>query len=327
MFSFRPVGGSAVTVSALSFGAASIGNLYAALTDDEAQAVLAFAHAAGITYFDTAPHYGRGRSEQRLGRFVQGVGRDRIQISTKVGRVLRPGPALAEADGFIDPLPHAVHYDYSAAGILESFASSCDRLKTDRIDIVYIHDIGSDTHGAKTGALHRQALLDSGLDALSDLKRQGRIGAIGLGVNEVAICLDLLPLFPFDVVLLAGRWTLLDRSAEAALVPLCARLNVSLVLGGIFNSGILATGAKPGATYDYAPASEPVIAAVRDLEQRCALYGTGLAEAALHFTMTRPQVASVLLGTGKISSLQRNISAAARCPSRTALDAIFGPTD
>lgn len=313
-----------MTVSALSFGAASIGNLYAAISDEQAHAVLAQAFAAGITCFDTAPHYGRGRSEQRLGRFVQEVGRDRVQISTKVGRVLRPGPALDAADGFVDPLPNAVHYDYSAGGIIESFESSCARLNTSRIDIVYIHDIGTYTHGAEKGALHRQALLDSGLAALADLKRQGRIGAIGLGVNEVEICLDLLAHFPFDVILLAGRWTLLDRSAEAALVPMCARLGTSLVLGGIFNSGILATGAQPGATYDYAPASEVVLAAVRTLEDTCARNGTTLADAALHFAMTRPQVASVLLGTGKVTSLQRNCASAAHCPSRAEIDAVFG---
>jgi D-threo-aldose 1-dehydrogenase len=324
MTTYRPVGATAVQVSALSFGAASIGNLYTAISDEAAQAVLAQAFAEGISYFDTAPHYGRGRSEQRLGRFVQSLGRDRLQISTKVGRVLRPGPALATADGFVDPLPNAVHYDYSAAGILESFQSSCARLNTDRIDIVYIHDIGSYTHGAEQGAVHRQALLDSGLDALLDLKRQGRIGAIGLGVNEVAICLDLLQHFRFDAILLAGRWTLLDRAAEADLVPLCARLGTSLVLGGIFNSGILATGARAGASYDYAPASEAILAAVRKLEDSCARHGTSLVDAALHFAMTRPQVASVLLGTGKVASLQRNCAAAARCPSRGEIDALFG---
>ena len=310
-------------VSALSFGAASIGNLYAAISDEQAHAVLSQAFAAGITYFDTAPHYGRGRSEQRLGQFVQGIGRDRVQISTKVGRVLRPGPALELADGFVDPLPHAVHYDYSAAGIVESFESSCTRLKTDRIDIVYIHDIGTYTHGAEAGARHRRDLLDSGLAALTELKRQGRIGAIGLGVNEVEVCLDLLTQFAFDAILLAGRWTLLDRSAEAELVPLCTRLGTSLGLGGIFNSGILATGAQPGATYDYAPASDQVLAAVRLLEDTCARHGTSIADAALHFAMTRPLVASVLLGTGKVSSLQRNCDSAARCPSRDEVDALF----
>lgn len=305
----RQIGRTDVRVTSISFGCASIGNLYHAVSDAEAAAVLAAAWDAGIRYFDTAPRYGRGRSELRLGNFLRAKPRDSYVLSTKVGRVLRPGDAPAEAEGFADPLQNTVHEDYSADGFAEALEGSRARLGTDHIDIVYIHDIGTYTHGADN-ARHMDALLGSGLDFLIKQKEQGKIGAIGLGVNENEICLELLQHYPLDAILLAGRLTLLDRSAEAALVPRCRETGTSLVLGGIFNSGILATGPRPGATYDYAPASEQILETTGLLQKRAEGLGMSLAEASIQFAQTHPVAASVLIGTSKASSLERNLAAA-----------------
>ncbi|MBT0957176.1 aldo/keto reductase [Alphaproteobacteria bacterium KMM 3653] len=308
MFEQRKVGATDVSVSSISFGCSGIANLYVEVSDLDARTVLDCAWKRGIRYFDVAPHYGRGLAEVRLGKFLLGKSRSEFALSTKVGRVLRSGPQLDEADGFIAPLPNAVHYDYSAAGIRESFEGSCDRLGVDAIDIVYVHDIGALTHGSENDR-HMKDLFETGLPELERLKSEGRIGAIGLGVNETQVCLDVMARHHLDVILLAGRWTLLDRSAEAELVPLCHEQKTSLVLGGIFNSGILAMGAVDGAHYDYGPAPEDILAKVRRLEKLARQFDTPLATAAMQFGLTRPGVASVLIGTGKTSSLNRNLDA------------------
>lgn len=304
------IAATGIEVSRISFGCAGIGNLFVEVSDAAAQELLAYAWQRGIRYFDTAPHYGRGLSETRLGRFLPTVPRSDVVVSTKVGRVLTPGAQVAEVDGFVRPLPNDVHYDYSGDGLLASLSGSMARLGLDHIDIVYVHDIGDLTHGAEAKR-HMDDLMSTGLPALARLKAEGRIGAFGLGVNECEVCTEVLRQHPLDVILLAGRWTLLDRSAEAELVPLCREKGTSVVLGGIFNSGILATGARPGAHYDYAPASEEILAQVRALQADCAARGVPLAVDALRFGLTRPMVASVLIGTGKTASLARNLDALA----------------
>ncbi|MEY8118560.1 aldo/keto reductase [Falsihalocynthiibacter sp. BN13B15] len=308
MFAKRRVGKTEVETSLVSFGTTGIANIFVEVSEEAAQAVLEAAWQSGIRYFDTAPHYGRGRAEARLGVFLATKSRDEIVISTKVGRVLRPGKQLAVAEDFVNPLPNDVHYDYSAKGFEESLASSVERLGTDRIDIVFVHDIGVVTHGAGNAA-HMKDLLESGLPYLESLKEQGRIGAYGLGVNENEVCVEVLKSHPLDVILLAGRWTLLDRTAEAELIPMCREMGVSLVLGGVFNSGILATGPTEGARFNYAPASADILAQTRALEEKCAAFDVPLATAALHFGFSKPEAASVLIGTGKVSSLTRNLEA------------------
>ncbi|SCZ57046.1 aldo/keto reductase [Epibacterium ulvae] len=306
----RPVGQTDLSVTSLSFGASSIGNMGQVVSEQATTDVLAHAWRAGIRYFDTAPHYGRGLSETRLGRYLSTKPRDEFVLSTKVGRVLFPGPALEEADGFMNPLPNAVRYDYSADGIMESFEGSCKRLGTSNVEILFVHDIGDITHGAEEGHRHFEDLMGSGFQALKDLKQSGRVQAIGLGVNETQVCLDVMEQETLDVILLAGRLTLLDRQAEENLLAKCKDQGTSLVLGGIFNSGILATGPKPGAWFDYAPASEAVLEKVRALEERAQNSGLSLAEASVQFALLHPAACSVLLGTGKVSSLQRNMDAA-----------------
>jgi D-threo-aldose 1-dehydrogenase len=305
-FETRQIGKTGVQVTSASFGCASIGNLYRESTDSDAMDVLATAWDAGIRYFDTAPHYGRGRSEQRLGTFLLDKQRDGMVISTKVGRVLSPGAQQVELDGFIDPLPNDVRYDYTGDGIEESLEGSRTRLGTKYIDIVYVHDIGTYTHGA-ANADHMEEFLGSGYERLIRLKERGEIAAIGLGVNENEICIEIMQAHPLDAILLAGRLTLLDRSAEETLVPMCRAAGTSLVLGGVFNSGILATGPVAGATYDYAPASPEILKVVEILQAKAAANGLPLAEAALQFARSHPQSASVLIGTAKSSTLLKNL--------------------
>lgn len=305
----RKVGRTNVDVTEISFGCTGIGNLYKAVTRDEAAATLQVAWDAGIRYFDTAPRYGHGLSELRLGDFLYGKPRDSYAISTKVGRVLRP---VQESDvpdyGFADPLPFAADYDYSYDGVMRAFDQCLTRLGLNRVDIVYIHDIGILTHGRAENDRYVGDLLKGGIKALDQLRSSGAIKAVGMGVNEVEICLDLMNHFPLDCILLAGRYSLLDRSAEPELLARCAREGTSLVIGGVFNSGILATGPIPGATFDYVPASEEVRGRVHDLEAVAKKYDVPLAAAAMQFPLSNPVVASVLIGTGNPRSLARNLS-------------------
>jgi D-threo-aldose 1-dehydrogenase len=305
----RQIGRTDLSVTEVAFGCASIGNLYREVSEAEVSEVLRCAWEAGIRYFDTAPHYGRGLSEKRLGRFL--AGRDDVVISTKVGRVLSPAKTpIVEADSYVNPAQNDVRYDYSGDGIEESFEQSCERLGRTDIDILYVHDIGEYTHGATANQGHMAAFLDTGYDRLVRLKQQKRIKAFGLGVNECQVCLDVMKnAGPLDVILLAGRLTLLDRSAEDRLVPACNAAGTSLVLGGIFNSGILATGPVEGATYDYGPAPREVRDRVLALQDRAESHGLPLATAALQFAFRHPATASVLLGTAKPSSLKRNLDA------------------
>ncbi len=308
-FDLRPVGNTKLKLTSLGFGCASIGNLGHAVSDAEAAAVLDRAWDAGMRYFDTAPHYGRGRSEARLGAFLKDKPRGEFVVSTKVGKVLRPGTQLAEADGFVDPLPNDAHYEYTAAALEEALESSLKRLGTGHVDIVYVHDIGTMTHGA-ANARHFDDLMSSGLPYLRQLKAEGLIGAIGLGVNETQVCLDVLKFEALDAILLAGRWTLLDRDAEADLVQRAQEKGTSFVLGGIYNSGILAKGPVPGAWFNYQPASEAILAQVRGLEARAKAEGATLPQAAMQFALTRPGVASVLIGTASLGQLEQNLNAA-----------------
>jgi D-threo-aldose 1-dehydrogenase len=310
------LGTTGVFVSETGFGCAPIGNLFREVSDAQSRQVLQAAWDAGIRYFDTAPHYGRGLSEIRLGQFLTNQARGDYVISTKVGRVLVPGDQQSEVDGFIKPLPFDRIYDYSAAGIEKSLEDSRSRLGTDYMDIVFVHDIGEYTHGADNNA-HLEAFLGSGYKYLVQQKEQGKIGAFGLGVNENQVCLDILNHGPLDVILLAGRLTLLDRSAEEQLVPLCQKRNTSLVLGGVFNSGILAVGPVDGATYDYAAASPKMLGRVSVLQETSEELGLPLATSALQFAKRHPMAASLLLGTSKPSSLQRNLDAlAVKVPSK-----------
>jgi len=305
----RRIGKTALEVTEYSFGGASLGNLYEAVSNENAMATLDAAWSAGMRYFDTAPHYGFGLSERRFGDYLRTKPRDSYVLSTKVGRLLKPVPQDQVPNlGFVDPLPFNLTYDYSYDGIMRSVEFSYARLGLNRIDILYVHDIGVYTHGVELTKIHLAQLLDGGLKALEELKSAGTIAAYGLGVNEVEVCLEVLRRAPLDCILLAGRYSLLDRSAEAELIPLCRDKQTSLVIGGVFNSGILATGARPGAHFDYGPAPQDVLDKVAAMEEIARQGGYPLAAAAMQFPLAEPCVATVLIGSAKASSIERNMA-------------------
>jgi len=284
----------------VALGGAPLGNLYRALSDDEAVAVVRRAWRLGIRYFDTAPHYGHGLSERRLGMALRDVARDGFVLSTKVGRILHADAnAPSSQHGYVDVPAFVQKYDYTGEGVMRSLDDSRKRLGLDRIDLVYVHDLDRATHGDDFDR-HFRMLLDSGLPALAELKRVGEIAGYGIGVNGVAICLDVLRHADLDAILLAGRYTLADQSALPELLPLCISRNVAVVLGGPFNSGILATGARPTAGqipyFDYAPASTAMVSHVSALEAVCARHGVPLRAAALQFPAAHPAIAVVLAG-------------------------------
>lgn len=304
----RQIGSTALHVSEISFGGAAIGGLYRECTTQSAIEAMQAAWNSGARMYDTAPFYGAGLSERRTGDFIREHGPDETVISTKVGRLLRPVPAAeAEGNGYVKALPFAVDYEYSYDAIMRSVEMSYARLSLNRIDILYVHDIGVYTHGIEKNTRHFRDFCSSGVKALQELKSAGIIRGWGLGVNEVQICLDIMAEADMDCILLAGRYTLLDRSAEQKLLPLCQARKTSLVIGGVFNSGILATGPGPDAHFDYAPASHEVLTKVKALQNLADEYHIPLAAAALQFPLRNPNVASVLIGTAKASSFQRNM--------------------
>ena len=280
----------------LGFGGAPLGNLYQAVDDEQAEKALAAAWDLGLRYFDTAPLYGNGLSEQRIGRFLRGRPRDSFVLSSKVGRVLSPDATAGDAQsGYVQAPRCRVTFDYSADGVLRSIDDSLRRLGVDRLDIAYIHDIDVRTHGALQPQRFREAM-EGALPALQRLRSEGVLRAIGLGVNETQPCLDALRHGDFDCFMVAGRYTLLDSSAQEALIPACAARGVQLVVAGAYNSGILASGAVPGARYDYEPASAAMLDRVARFEAVARTYGVPLRAAALQFALGSPVVAQVMVG-------------------------------
>ncbi len=306
---------SHATGPAYGLGGAPLGNLFRAITDDDAAALVRHAYDHGVRYFDTAPHYGQGLSERRAGLALRDLPRDSFVLSTKVGRLLTPAAdAPRTQNGYVDVLPFVQHYDYTGDGVRRSLDDSLQRLGTTRIDFVYVHDIDVATHGDA----HRQRLrdmLDSGLPALAALKSAGAIGGYGLGVNGVDICLETLRHADLDVILLAGRYTLADQSALAALLPECLRRGVAIVLGGPFNSGILASGSHPAdgsrPWFNYAPATDDVVARVAAIEAVGAEFNVPLKAAALQFPTGHPAVACVLPGARSCTEFDDNAAMAA----------------
>jgi D-threo-aldose 1-dehydrogenase len=283
----RRIGGSPVFVTELSFGGAAIGNLFTEVSDDGARAAVDAAWDGGIRAFDTAPHYGLGLSERRLGDALRQRPRDEYVISTKVGRLLEPAGSLADPDpeGFAVAARYVRRFDFSADGIRRSLAASLNRLGLDRVDIALIHD--PDDHG-------EQALREA-YPALEKLRAEGAVRAIGVGMNQAAMLTRFVTETDIDVVLIAGRFTLLDQSAADALLPAAEWRGMSVIAGGVFNSGVLAAP-TPGATYDYQAAPESLIGRARRLEEICGRFGVPLRAAAAHFPLTHPAVASVLIG-------------------------------
>jgi len=305
----RQLGSTGLALTEIGLGCAPIAGLYQECSEETARATLDFAWESGIRYFDTAPFYGAGLSEERTGRFLRGKPRDDFVFSTKVGRLLRPvPPGSASSHGFLGAHSQAVEHDYSRDGILRSIEASMQRTGLDRFDILYVHDIGAYSHGEEGNAVHMKAFLDSGIAAMTELRNTGVIKAWGVGVNEVAICLDILERAHLDCILIAGRYTLLDRRAAERLLPLCGERGTSLVAGGVFNSGILATGPVAGAHFDYTEANADIRERVGKMEALTDQAGIELAAAAMQFPLQSPVIASVLIGAATPEIVDRNVA-------------------
>ena len=306
-FQTNQIGKTELTIDALGFGCASLGNLYHAVSDEDASDILSTARANGFRYFDTAPHYGQGLSERRVGDALRGSS-DYV-LSTKVGRLLRPAGYASERHGFMSTMPFDIEYDYSYDGVMRSFEDSLQRLGLDRIDILYMHDIGPVTHGDDDERLFPIAM-DGGYRALDELRRNGLVSAIGLGVNEYEVCERALEYGDWDCFLLAGRYTLLEQMSLDTFLPKCIDRNCSIVIGGAYNSGILATGVRGKGPwhYDYGPAPEDVVKKVAAIESLCGEFDIPMAAAALQFPLAHPAVASVIPGIGKVNRIDQTLN-------------------
>lgn len=307
----------ALALSVMGLGGAPLGNLYRAISDAEAEATLAAAFAAGIRYVDTAPQYGLGLSEERFGRALANLGRDQVVLSTKVGRVLEDcAPGEVTPTAFVQTPNRRFYYDYSYDGVMRSYESSLKRLQTDRIDILLIHDVDVFSHGSQAlaDAKLQELMTQGGYRALEMLRRTGAVKAIGAGVNEWQVCEKLAGMGDFDCFLLAGRYTLLEQQPLDSFLPLCQRRGIGIILGGPYNSGILATGAIAGAHYNYAPAPPAIRARVRSIAAVCEAHGVALVEAAFHFVLGHPCVISVIPGAQSVAEMTRNAAILARRP-------------
>jgi D-threo-aldose 1-dehydrogenase len=284
-----------MSFSALGFGSAPLGNFLRVLSEAQSDATVTAAWDCGLRYFDTAPLYGLGLAERRVGRILAHYDPNDYLISTKVGRLIEPCEPDASNGGiYLGVTGHRFVYDYSYDGVMRSFDASLQRLGLERVDIVYVHDVDGRSHGGPSGseARIRELMETGGWQALAELRSAGVVTAIGAGVNEWQPCARLLEVADPDLFLLAGRYTLLEQAPLEMLFPECARRGIGIVIGGPFNSGILAGQG----TYDYADAPESVLERVRRLDAVCRSHGVALAQAALQFVHAHPLVASVIPG-------------------------------
>jgi len=303
----RSLGNTGIEVTALGFGGAPIGAVGDRITEDDASAIIAAALDGGIQYLDVAPLYGHGLSEKRLGKVLRKLPRDEFVLSTKVGRLL-----VSEDEGerdaqMQDKEGRAIQYDYSYDGAKRSLDASLERLGVDRVDILLCHDIDVWTHGDAQPGIFETARKGI-LPAMVDLKEQGVVRAIGLGVNEWPVCSRIMDEFPVDCFLLAGRFTLLEQEPLKEFLPKCLDQQVSVIIGGPYNSGLLAQTERQRATYDYKPVDDARWERAQRIREVCESHGVDIRAAALQYPLKHPAVASVIPGVWTLDELRTNFS-------------------
>ena len=307
---FNRLNNGGIKFTELGFGSAPMANLYRAVSEEEADATLQAAWDIGSRYFDTAPLYGLGLAETRLNRFLRGKNRNDYVVSTKIGRLLTvcPPEQRTGIGKFFDVPNRREIYDYSYDGVMRSLEASLERLGLDHVDILFAHDLDVFTHGsAEKRDYYLEIFMAGGYRALLELREQGVIKAFGAGVNEWQACQMMLERGDFDLFLLAGRYTLLEQEALQTFLPICEARGVGIVLGGPYNSGILASGPKPGAWFNYNPAPQEILDRVRKIEAVCNAHNVRLIEAALNFPLTHPAVVSLIPGGQSAAEVHSNL--------------------
>jgi D-threo-aldose 1-dehydrogenase len=304
----RPLGRTGLQVSALGFGTAPLGDLYRRLDDSTAIAAVERAFALGINLVDTSPLYGHGLSEHRCGAAIRRVPRREIVVCTKVGRWMDPFHGRGSGSGFVGGQPHRAVVDYSYDGTMRSVEQSLLRLGIDRLDLLLIHDVDVWTHGVDAIEDRFREAMTGAYVALDQLRGEGVVAGIGIGVNEAETCVRFALAGSFDTMLLAGRYSLLEQPALAQFLPLAQQQGMGVLLGGVFNSGILASGAVAGAKYNYQDAPPQILEKVARIQRVCDAHGVALPTAALHFALGHPAVASVVLGAETPQEVERNVA-------------------
>jgi D-threo-aldose 1-dehydrogenase len=302
-FEKRRIGRTSVEVTVLGLGCATLGGSRIPVSRQEAEAIVAAAWAAGVSYIDTAPYYGVGQAERCVGNAMRWVPRDAWVLSTKVGRLLRPRPSAPEGTDRRYPLPFEPVYDYSYDGVMRSFEDSLQRLGLARIDVLYVHDIGTMQHGTEAHPRLMRILRDGGYRALEKLRADDTVRAIGIGVNEREVLLEAMEWGHWDAFLLAGRYSLLEQAPLDDLLPKCEQAGTSIVVGGPLNSGILA-GRD---TWNYKTAPPDIVARVKAIEAICDSHRVPLAAAALQFPLAHPAVAAVIPGPRNVDEFNANL--------------------
>jgi len=305
----RQIGQTRLSVTEIGFGGAPLGNLFEDVAEQQAQETLRNAWQVGLRYFDTAPFYGYGQSEHRLGHFLRQQPRQEFVISTKVGRVLKATRNLDTFDkgGWIGGLPFECRFDYSYDGIMRSYEDSLQRLGLHAVDLLLIHDLDTFFFNDDQVTAHLNQLYTSGWRALEELRSSGQISGVGAGLNKLGMIPRFLDLMPLDFFIVAMPYTLLDQDALEVEFLKCAEHGATVVIGSVFASGILATGPVKGARYAYAPASEKILDKTRHIQKLCQSYKVPLPAAAIQFPLAHPQVSAIIPGAHKPEFIQSNI--------------------